>query len=436
MNLPSRNEFAERFIRYTSVYTQSEEGHEETPSTPCQRDLARMLTKELQDMGASDVFFDEKNCYVYAGIPGNLPVDEKTQKILDAREDTKSKRRTDLAPIIGLIAHMDTSSAVYAKEIHPQLIPEYDGGRITLNSQYSMGPEDYPDLAHHKGEMLVTSDGTSVLGADDKAGVTQIMEAADYLLHHPEIAHCTVRIMFTPDEETGNGVKNADLQRLGCDYGYTVDGGAVGSLEYENFNAASAIVDINGRSTHPGDAKGRMINAQDVAMQFHGLLPAMEKPMYTEGYEGFYHLEAMNGTCDHARLEYILRDHDRDLFMRRKETVQKAADIINHCYGQKLVTVDVHDSYYNMAEKIRPHMHLINVAKEAITKAGLTPVTDPIRGGTDGCVLSFRGIPCPNLGTGGYNYHSRFEYASVDEIRRGTEILIRILNKYAEYTLD
>ncbi len=433
-----KEKIAERFLRYAKVFTQSKEGVADTPSTPCQWDLARLLKKELEEMGASDVVLDEEKCYVYATIPGNIPANEEK---LSARGDRRKKRRENSAPILGLVAHMDTSDAVDASahpEIHPREIENYDGGTIVLNEEknLSMSPAEYPELAGKKGKTLIVTDGTTVLGGDDKAGVTQIMEAAQFLLQHPEIAHGTVRIMFTPDEEVGNGTRNVNMDEFAVDYGYTVDGGGIGELEYENFNAASAHLAIQGLSTHPGSAKGKMRNALLVAMEYNALLPADEIPAKTEGYEGFYHLEEMHGTADAAEMDYIIRDHDRAKFERRKEVVLDAAKKINEKYGTNVISAEVSDSYYNMEEKIRPHMHLIENAKAAMREIGVEPVVSPIRGGTDGAVMSFRGVPCPNLFTGSYNFHSRYEYVVAEEMALGAETLIRILNKYAGYELD
>ncbi len=433
-----KDKIAERFMRYARIFTQSKEGVADTPSTPCQWELARLLQKELEEMGASEVVLDEEKCYVYATIPGNIPADEEK---LSGRADRQKKRRENAAPILGLVAHMDTSDAVDASshpEIHPRKIGNYDGGTILLNEEkkISMSPSEYPELAGKKGKTLIVTDGTTVLGGDDKAGVAQIMEAAQFLLQHPEIAHGTIRIMFTPDEEVGNGTRNVNMDEFAVDYGYTVDGGGIGELEYENFNAASAHLSIQGLSTHPGSAKGKMRNALLVAMEFNRLLPADEIPAKTEGYEGFYHLEEMHGTADAAEMDYIIRDHDRAKFEHRKEVVLAAVKTINDRYGAKVITAEISDSYYNMEEKIRPHMHLIDNAKAAMREIGVEPVVSPIRGGTDGAVLSFRGIPCPNLFTGSYNFHSRYEYVVAEEMALGAETLIRILNKYAGYELD
>lgn len=433
-----KEKLTERFVRYASIFTQSREGIPDTPSTPCQWELARLLQKELIQMGASEVVLDEKHCYVYATIPGNLPGQSDAWK---TRSDAVSKRRENNAPILGLVAHMDTSDAVDASshpEIHPRVIENYDGSDIVLNEKLgiSMSPSEYPELAQKRGNTLIVTDGTTVLGGDDKAGVAQIMAAAEFLLQHKEIAHGTIRIMFTPDEEVGNGTRDVNLEQFAADYGYTVDGGGIGELEYENFNAATAEITIQGLSTHPGSAKGKMRNALLAAMEFNALLPADEIPSKTEGYEGFFHLEEMHGTTEEAFMEYIIRDHDRTKFEARKQLVQEMAEKLNERYHAEVVRVAVTDSYYNMEEKIRPHLHLVENAKAAMEEIGITPVVTPIRGGTDGAVLSFRGLPCPNLFTGSYNFHSRYEYVVAEEMALGAETLIRILNRYANYELD
>lgn len=429
---------AGRFMRYASIATQSEDGHEETPSTPGQFDLARLLTQELTAMGAADVYLDETHCYVYATIPGNLPVTSHVQKLLDERTDTERKRRENAAPIIGLVAHMDTSDAVPSDSFHPRKIEKYDGGRIVLDADRNifLDPAEFQDLSDHKGQTLVVTDGHSVLGGDDKSGVAEIMETARFFLAYPEYPHGTIRIMFTPDEEVGNGVKFADLDRFAVDYAYTIDGGAAGELQYESFNAASLQLHFHGHSTHPGSARGKMRNALLMAMEYNALLPEKETPFYTDGHEGFFHLEKLNGTVDEAAADYIIRDHDMRHFIARKETAIRAAEEIRSRYGKETVSCLIQDSYYNMASRIRPHMHLIDNAKAAMKEVGVKPLIAPIRGGTDGCMLSFEGIPCPNLGTGSYHYHSRYEYVSADEMAKCAEIIVRILYRYAAYELD
>lgn len=435
--MASYNDIGERFERYASIYTQSKDGCDYTPSTPCQRDLASLLAQELQEMGASNVFYDETNCYVYAEIPGNLPVSDDDRKSLKGRADTEMKRRENLAPVLGLMAHMDTSDAVDSSHISPRRVRNYDGGEIPLgDGTYTLSPEKFPSLKKHIGSDLIVTDGTSVLGGDDKAGVAAIMETAAFLLRHPEYAHGTVRICFTPDEEVGNGPRNLDQSRFACDYAYTVDGGDLGEFSYENFNAASAAVIIHGISTHPGSAYGVMRNSLLVAQEFASMLPAMETPFHTREREGFYHLEEVQGTTDETHMTVLIRDHSRDRFEERKNYVQKIADTLNKRYGEGTIDLTVKDSYFNMKEKIEPHPQLIDIPLTSMKKIGITPLVVPIRGGTDGCILSFRGIPCPNLGTGAYNYHSRYEYVSVREMEANVKLLVRILNAFAEYRID
>lgn len=431
-----KEEIAERFMRYAGIGTQSAEGFTKTPSTSEQRILAKLLYEELCEMGAADVYYDERYCYVYATLPSNLPSPDAS--LMKACPDAVSKKRENLAPIIGLVAHIDTSNAVASKVVHPHLIDCYDGGDICLNEalQIMSRPEEMPDLLKHKGKMLIASDGTSVLGGDDKAGVTQIMELFRFFLAHSAYPHGTVRLMFTPDEEVGNGTACYDREHFRVDFAYTCDGGAVGELEYENFNAASATLTIHGKNTHPGSAKGVMKNALLYGMEFNSLLPPEETPFYTEGYEGFFHLENMVGTPDEAKMEYLIRDHDRIRFEERKKMFADAVQTMQERYGAAHFEVKIQDSYYNMLEKIRPHMHLIDHATAAMKAVGVEPIIQPIRGGTDGCRLSFEGIPCPNLGTGAYHWHSRNEYVCVEEMALAVRILARIIEKYAAYTID
>lgn len=431
-----KKEIADRFIRYAGIGTQSAEGCTKTPSTPQQHILAKLLYRELLQMGAADVYYDEKYCYVYATLPSNLPTPDDS--LMKDCPDAASKKRENLAPIIGLVAHIDTSNAVASNVVHPHLIENYNGGDICLHEELKIKscPEEMPDLLKHKGKMLITSDGTSVLGGDDKAGVTEIMELFSFFLSHPAYPHGTVRLMFTPDEEVGNGTACYDREHFQVDFAYTCDGGAVGELEYENFNAASGILKIHGKNTHPGSAKGVMKNALLYGMEFNSLLPPRETPFYTEGYEGFFHLENMEGTPDEARMEYIIRDHDRAHFEKRKEMFAEAVKVMQDRYGAECFEAEIQDSYYNMLEKIRPHMHLIHNATAAMKAVGVEPLIQPIRGGTDGCRLSFEGIPCPNLGTGAYHWHSRNEYVCVEEMALAVRILARIVEKYAAYTVD
>jgi len=406
----------ERFLRYVKVDTQSDEAMAERedvfPSTEKQKDLGRMLTKELEEMGASDVYFDEKNCYVYAKIPAT---------------DSNSKT------VVGFISHMDTSPAVSGKDVKPQIIENYDGEDIFLgeneDGKWILSPKDFPDLTTLKGKDIITTDGSTLLGADDKAGVAEIMTMADYLLRHPEIQHGTIAIGFTPDEEVGCGVDHFDLERFGADIAYTVDGGPLGGLEYECFNAAGATVIIKGRSVHPGDAKGKMVNAILLAAEFAGRFPANERPDTTEGYEGFYHLDEISGGVDQAKMTYIIRDHDKAKFEAKKAFMEQQVKEMQAKYGEEAFTLRMKDQYYNMVEKIEPHMELIDAVKEVMTAMDITPSIEPIRGGTDGARLSFEGLPCPNLCTGGRNYHGRYEYVCINDMIAIVEMLVRLSEK-------
>ncbi|MCR5460387.1 MAG: peptidase T [Acetatifactor sp.] len=404
----------ERFLRYVKINTQSDENSATSPSTAKQHDLAKVLTAELKEMGAKEITYDKKHCYVYATIPAT-PGYEK-------------------APTLGLIAHMDTSPAVTGAGVKPRLIRKYDGKDIVLNKkkQIVMKVEEFPELAELKGESLIVTDGTTLLGADDKAGVAEIMTMAAFLIKYPEIGHGKIRIGFTPDEEIGRGPDYFDVKLFGADYAYTVDGGALGELEYENFNAAGAKLIVNGRNTHPGSAKGKMINSILIAQEFQGMLPVFENPIYTEGYEGFYHLDGISGNVEHTICEYIIRDHDRKLFEKKKQFFAECAEFLNKKYGEDVVVTEIKDSYYNMREVIEPNLHLVETAKTSMEELGIVPKVVPIRGGTDGARLSFLGLPCPNLCTGGANYHSRFEYVHVQGMEKTAELLVRIVEAYAK----
>ena len=400
------SEVIERFLRYVSVDTQSAEGVETTPSTSKQRDLAALLYEELRQMGASDVRFDEEHCYVYAKIPAT-----------DGGRQTKT---------IGFLAHMDTSPEVSDTNVRARIVSNYDGGDIVLNEEgpVVMRVADFPELPSYAGRSLIVTDGTTLLGADDKAGVAEIMTMASQLLAHPEIAHGPIAVAFTPDEEVGMGVSNIDLAAFGADYAYTVDGGGLGELEYECFNAAAATVEITGRSVHPGSAKGKMINASRVAIELDAKIPATERPETTEGYEGFFHLTHIEGETEHAVISYIIRDHDRAKFEEKKSRMQAMTDEINAHYGEGTAVLTMKDSYYNMREIIEPEFgFLVDRAQEAMRELGIEPLVRPIRGGTDGAMLSYMGVPCPNLCTGGGNFHSRFEYACVESMERIVELL-------------
>lgn len=402
-----------RFLRYVKIDTQSEENGRH-PSTEKQFDLARLLAQELKAMGASDVSLDEEFCYVYAVIPSNLPAGKN-------------------APSVGFMAHMDTSSAVSGAGVNPRIV-SFTGEDIDLggDGSYVLSLRDFPFMKAFIGEELVVTDGSTLLGADDKAGVAEIMAMAETLLTHPEIPHGRLCLCFTPDEEVGGGTAKIDLGRFNADFGYTVDGGPLGGMEYENFNAASGMLTVHGRSIHPGSAKNTMKNALLMAMEFQSLLPAAEDPMYTEGYEGFYHLCSLRGDVEKAEAEYIIRDHDKGKFSEKKAFFQACGDFLNRKYGPGTCETTVRDSYYNMKELILPRMEIVDKAKEAMKELGITPVISPIRGGTDGAMLTHMGVPCPNLCTGGGNCHGRFEYASVPQMRKTAELLIKIAEKHAE----
>jgi tripeptide aminopeptidase len=407
----------ENFLEYVKIDTESAEGSETTPSTLKQHDLARLLARQLQEMGAQEITYDKERCYVYASVPAS--------------------KGCENAPVLGFIAHMDTSPAVSGAGVKPRLIEDYDGGDIVLNegsvdtAQVILKVADFPELAGYKGRRLIVTDGTTLLGADDKAGVAEIMTMAEYLLKHPEVSHGKIRVGFTPDEEVGAGADYFDVKLFGADYAYTVDGGKLGELEYENFNAAGAKVRIRGRSVHPGEAKDKMRNALLLAQEFQAMLPAAENPMYTCGYEGFYHLDALNGTVEEALADYIIRDHDKEKFEKKKVLFLQTGEFLNQKYGEGTFEITMKDSYYNMKEVIEKHMHLIDNAKEAMQELGIEPVVAPIRGGTDGARLSFMGLPCPNLCTGGQNFHGKYEYACADDMEKIAGLLVRIAEKYA-----
>ncbi len=402
----------EKFLRYVKVDTQSDDTTGTSPSTMKQHDLAKMLYMELLDIGASDVFYDEEHCYVYASIPSNNGNAE--------------------SPAIGFISHMDTSDEVSGKDVKARIVEKYDGSDITLNHDLGvvLSPKDFPELKNHVGEDLIVTDGTTLLGADDKAGVAEIMTMAETLLSSPDIKHGDIKIAFTPDEEIGEGTAFFDIERFGAKYAYTVDGGKLGELEYENFNAAEGIINVKGRSVHPGDAKNKMINASLICYEFHSLLPAFENPMYTEKREGFFHLTEVKGGTESATASYIIRDHDEALFNKKKELFAAAGEYLNKKYGEGTVEVKIRDQYFNMIEKILPHMHLVDNAKKVMKELDIVPLDNPIRGGTDGAALSYKGLPCPNLCTGGYNYHGKYEYASIQEMRKCVDIILGIVDMY------
>lgn len=403
----------ERFLNYIVVETTSDPYSKSFPSTKNQLAFGHTLMEEMKELGLTDVAQDEYG-YVFGTIPSTIP-------------DYKGK-------ILGLIAHMDTAFAASGKNIKPRVIKDYDGTDIVLNAEKKivMKPEDFPSLKQYVGQDLVVTDGLTLLGGDDKAGVSEIMTAAEYLMEHPEIPHGPIRVGFTPDEEIGQGADYFDVKKFGADFAYTVDGGECGDLEYENFNAASAFVDFTGLSIHPGSAKNKLVNALLLAMEFQGMMPEAQKPEHTEGREGFIHLETLEGSVEHASSEYIVRDHDFDLFKEKKEYMQRAADYMNGKYGEGTVSLRMEDSYYNMKQQIEPHYFLIENVLKVYEKLDIEPKIQPIRGGTDGSRLSFMGLPCPNLGTGGHNFHGHFEYVCVQSMEKCVRVLIELVQAFCE----
>lgn len=401
------------FLEYVQIDTQSDEESTTLPSTAGQHNLARKLVKQLEEMGADEITYDKEHCYVYASIPATPGYEDK--------------------PVLGFIAHMDTSPAVSGANVKPRIVNNYDGGDIVLNAETNvvMRPTDFPSLNLYVGDDLIVTDGNTLLGADDKAGIAEIMATAELLLNS-SCPHGKIRIGFTPDEEIGAGADYFEVKLFGADFAYTVDGGRIGELEYENFNAAGAKVTVQGLSVHPGDAKNKMKNAILILQEFQSLLPVSENPMYTECYEGFYHLDSINGTVEKAVGDYIIRDHDKVKFEDKKCFFMDVASFINQKYGAGTVKVEMKDSYYNMCEVMEQHMHLIDNAKTAMEELGIAPIVQPIRGGTDGARLSFMGLPCPNLGTGSHNCHGKYEYASVQSMEKIVELLVKIVGKYAE----
>lgn len=402
----------ERFLKYVAVDTESVEDAGCFPSSEKQKDLAKILVEELRELGAENPHMDEYG-YVYATIPA-----------------TSDKQ----VPVLGFLSHMDTSPAMSGANVKPRIVKKYDGGEIVLNEKenIAMNPSMFPSLNHMVGQDLVVTDGTTLLGADDKAGIAEIMTMAEILLKDKSIPHGTIQIAFTPDEEVGAGVDYFDVKKFGAEFAYTVDGGGLGEIEYENFNAASGRLKIHGQSIHPGSAKGKMVNAILVGMEFQQMLPVFENPAYTEGYEGFFHLDRMMGGVEEAELFYIIRDHDKEKFEEKKTRFEKTAVFLNEKYGTGTVECIVTDSYYNMKEKIEPYMFLIDNATKAMEELDIAPVITPIRGGTDGARLSFMGLPCPNLCTGGENYHGKYEYVSIQSMERIVELLLQIIKVYQE----
>lgn len=404
-------ELLDRFLKYVAYDTQSNEASETFPSTEKQKVLLEALKEEMEALGMTEVTMDQ-----YGYVMGTIPASEGCE----------------MAPVIGFIAHVDTAPDMSGKDVKPHIIESYDGEDIPLNNALTMRVEDFPELAYFKGHTLIHTDGTTLLGADDKAGVAEIMTAAEHLLRHPEFKHGKIRIGFTPDEEIGRGVDFFDVAAFGADFAYTVDGGMEGELEYENFNAAGAKVEIQGRNVHPGYAKNKMINAIEVAGELMQLLPAWERPEHTEGYEGFFHCVGMSGTVEKAQLQYIIRDHDADRFEQRKRFMWSAVDFLRAKYGGDVVNLTLKDQYYNMRKMVEPHPEVINRALEAMELAGVKPLVRPIRGGTDGARLSFMGLPCPNLFTGGMNFHGKFEYCSLTTMQKAQQVILNLATLWAK----
>ena len=398
----------ERFLKYVSFCTTSDEETNMTPSTPGQMEFAKYLAEELKQIGMTEVTLDE-NGYVMATLPAN----------------------TEGKPTIGFIAHMDTAPDASGKNVKARIVENYDGQDIVLNAEKNIifEVEKYPEILDYKGQDIIVTDGTTLLGADDKAGLAEIVSACEYLINHPEIKHGKIRVGFTPDEEIGQGADHFDVKKFGCDWAYTMDGGAIGELEYENFNAAGCKVKVHGVNVHPGYGYHKMINSMRIANHFATMLPRWETPEHTQGYEGFYHLIAMNGSVEETTLQYIIRDHDRARFESRKREIEHLARKINQEYGEGTVEVEIRDQYYNMREMVEPVMHIVTLVEEGMKEVGVTPKVQPIRGGTDGARLSFEGLPCPNIFAGGVNFHSRFEYLPVQSMEKAMEVILKIVQK-------
>lgn len=395
----------DRFLKYVKFDTESSTETGTTPSTPGQMVLARELEKELHEMGLEDISLDEKG-YIMATLPANTDKE---------------------VPTIGFVAHMDTSPDLTGKDVNPQIVKNYDGKDIILNKDLNivLSPNDFPEMQDYVGQDLIVTDGKTLLGADDKAGIAEILTAIKYLKDHPEIKHGKIRIGFTPDEEIGAGADYFDVEKFGCEWAYTMDGGPIGELEYENFNAAGVKINIQGRSVHPGYAKDKMVNALVVANKLVSLLPSNERPEHTTGYEGFYHLTNISGTVDAATVGYIIRDHDREIFEKRKQVMLDTIAFINKLYPDS-TTVEIKDQYYNMREKVEPVKHVVDLAFEAMTAVGVTPIVKPIRGGTDGARLSFMGLPCPNIFAGGHNFHGRYEFVPIQSMEKAVQVIVKI----------
>ena len=401
-----------RFIEYVKIDTCSDENSGTHPSSEKQHNLAKLLVAQMEEMGLTEIVYDKEHCYVYATIPAS-----------EGMEGVNT---------IGFIAHMDTAPAMSGTNVKPRVVENYDGKNIVLNEELGivLDTKEYPELLKYVGQDVIVTDGTTLLGADDKAGIAEIMEMASFFMNHPEEKHGKIRIGFTPDEEIGEGPEFFDVPLFGAKYAYTVDGGALGEIEFENFNAAGAKLIVNGCNVHPGSAKGKMRNAILIAGEFQNMLPEAQNPMYTEKYEGFYHLDSIQGTVEKVICDYIIRDHDMELFCAKKDFFMKTAQFLNEKYGAGTVVVEMKDSYYNMRGQMEPHMHLIDKATQAMEELSITPIITPIRGGTDGARLSFMGLPCPNLCTGGENFHGKYEYVSIQSMEKITKFIIRLAQKF------
>ncbi|PIE49405.1 MAG: peptidase T [Flavobacteriales bacterium] len=402
----------DRFISYVKIDTQSNPNNKAIPSTEKQWKLAKLLEKQLIEMGMQDVSLDE-NCYIMATLPANVDYE---------------------VPTIGFIAHIDTSPDYSGNNVNPQIHKNYNGKDIVLNAEKNivLSPDYFEDLLLYKGQTIITTDGTTLLGADDKAGVTEIMEAMKYLITHPEIKHGTIKIGFTPDEEIGRGAHKFDVEKFNAKWAYTLDGSQIGELEYENFNAAGAAVTIHGKIVHPGSAKGKMVNSMLIANAFISALPSGAIPQKTDGYEGFFHLTDMDGNVEKTTLHYIIRDHDKTLFMQKKALIRQITSDLNNKWGENAVEVEIQDQYYNMKEKVEPVKYIVDIAEQAIKDVGITPIIKAIRGGTDGSQLSFKGLPCPNIFAGGHNFHGKYEYVPVESMQKAVEVIVRICELTSE----
>lgn len=402
----------ERFLKYVKIDTQSNEESTTCPSTEKQFDLAKVIIEDLKEIGMSDISMDE-NGYIMATLPSNIDKE---------------------VPTVGFIAHMDTAPDYSGKDVKPRIVENYDGGEIILNEAQNtvMSPVDFPELPNYKGQDLIVTDGTTLLGADNKAGIAEILEAMDYLVKHPEIKHGEIKVGFTPDEEIGRGANLFNVEKFGAKYAYTIDGGEIGELEYENFNAATATIKINGRNIHPGTAKNKMVNSAIIGMELNAMLPSDQRPEHTEKYEGFFLLINMSGTVENTSMTYIIRDHDREKFAVKKELMGDIAEYLNKKYGAGCVELEIKDSYFNMREKIEPVMEVVEIAKKSMEEAGVTPIIKPIRGGTDGARLSYMGLPCPNIFTGGHNFHGKFEYIPVQSMKKSVEVIVKVVENYTK----